>query len=87
MSYSSRIDSPAHWVGYGAKWFVFRLTIYVAIAVISAGLFFVAASVYAYVSPVAFGPADDALPRQVPISPSSILEPNRVAPAPVGRLK
>ena len=50
MSYSSRIDSPAHWVSNGVKWFLFRLFVYVAVAAISAGLFFVGAAVYALLS-------------------------------------
>ena len=50
MSYSSRIDIRAHWVRDGAKWFLFRLSIYVAVAVISAGLFFVGVAVYAFPS-------------------------------------
>jgi hypothetical protein len=66
MSYSSSIDSPAHWVRDGAKWFLFRLSIYVAVAAISAGLFFVGAAVYAYVSSAAIMPADDLLPRPDP---------------------
>jgi hypothetical protein len=86
MSYSSRIDSPAHWVRDGAKWFLFRLSIYVAVAVISAGLFFVGVAVYVYVSPAAIKRADDLLRRQAPLQPP-IAKPDRGAPAPVGQLK
>jgi hypothetical protein len=85
MSYLTRIDSPVDWVSYGAKWLLFRLLIYVAVAAISAGLFFVGASVYVYVLPATIKPADDLLQRQAP--PAPIVNPDRGAPAPVGGLR
>jgi hypothetical protein len=84
MSYLSRVDSPPNWIGYGVKWFLFHLSIYVAVAAISGGLFFVGAAVYGYVSPAAIKPADDLLPRQAPLPLAPIVKPDGGAPAPVG---
>jgi hypothetical protein len=83
MSYLSKIHSPAHWVSYGVKWFLFRLSIYVAVAAISAGLFFVGAAVYAILSPAAINPAND-LPAPQPAVPlTPVVQPDRGAPPPV----
>ncbi len=81
MSYSSRIDSPAHWVRDGAKWFLFRLSIYVAVAVISAGLFFVGVAVYAFLSAATMKPASDLLAPQAPLPLTPGVQPDGSAPA------
>jgi hypothetical protein len=48
MSYASIRQQSAAGFSFGAKWFLFRLSIYAAVAVVSAGLFLVGASVYAF---------------------------------------
>jgi hypothetical protein len=47
MNYASTDQYSTGIVSYGAKWFLIRLSIYAAAAVVSAGLFLLGASVYA----------------------------------------
>ena len=75
MSYVDTGDAAKGLVSSLAKWFFFRAVIYVAAALLSAGLFFVAVFFYARVQGPMPNPVPTTVPRcspypvRVPLSP------------------
>jgi hypothetical protein len=67
MSYVDTGDAAKGLVSSLAKWFFFRAVIYVAAALLSAGLFFVAVFFYARVQ----GPMPNPVPTTVPATPAA----------------
>jgi hypothetical protein len=80
MSYMSTSRSTtANWAIYGTKWFLGHLAVYVAVAALSAALFFAGAAVYAYLWPAAVHPGEP--PVLPPVKP--VGQPDRPRPAPL----
>jgi hypothetical protein len=83
VSYVDTGDATKGLIGSAAKWFFSRAVIYVAVALLSAGLFFAAASIYAWVQGPIQTPATapTTIPA-IPAVPTPALPPVLLAPVP-----